>query len=185
MTKWICANCGARHESNNPPCQRCAHEQFARLEEDDSSERIESTDRIEWECTECGTRHVRNNPPCNNCGNMTMETVYLDEEESERQSGGSGYPFSGSEDSRKITLRLVAAYAFGILAILNFTGALIYLSVLPGILFIVAVFSVFPPARRSLERRFNIQLSTPAAVTIYAVATFAGNMIFLLTELAN
>lgn len=84
MTEWVCVNCGARHESNNPPCLKCAGETFAKIEEDDGPEEIESSVMIEWECDTCGERHIRNNPPCNNCGAMQFQAIYQNEPSQQR-----------------------------------------------------------------------------------------------------
>lgn len=67
---WICANCGAEHEKNDPPCRKCAHEQFARLDRSGSTGRVEVTRHPRWVCDGCGEVHDRNNPPCHKCGAM-------------------------------------------------------------------------------------------------------------------
>lgn len=67
---WICANCGAEHEANDPPCRQCAHEQFAHLDAEAPAEEIGETAHVSWACTDCGRIHPRNNPPCKDCGSM-------------------------------------------------------------------------------------------------------------------
>lgn len=69
---WICASCTAEHESNDPPCRKCGHEQFAELDETTSTPRVETATHVEWECPDCGTAHPRNNPPCDSCGSMQL-----------------------------------------------------------------------------------------------------------------
>lgn len=85
MTEWICTNCTARHDSNNPPCKNCACETFAKVDKKDEYE-IEETINLEWECTQCGERHIKNNPPCNHCGGLIYEAVYLNSENEEGDS---------------------------------------------------------------------------------------------------
>lgn len=78
MATWICANCGAEHDANDPPCRQCAHEQFARLEDDSGTpETIERTGDVRYRCKQCGRLHHRNNPPCNDCGGMQFQAVQM------------------------------------------------------------------------------------------------------------
>lgn len=72
---WICANCTARHEQNDPPCRQCGHEQFAQLDAKDTVDEIGGHPGLEWACKECGERHVKNSPPCKRCGNAVFEPV--------------------------------------------------------------------------------------------------------------
>lgn len=43
--RWICANCAARHATNDPPCWRCGHDVFVRPPDDRSSEDAPADDR--------------------------------------------------------------------------------------------------------------------------------------------
>jgi len=76
MAEWVCADCGARHEENDPPCRQCAGEQFARLEDNTVERKDLEPIEISWACTDCGERHVKNSPPCNKCGGVQFEPVY-------------------------------------------------------------------------------------------------------------
>lgn len=95
MTKWICASCGARHESNNPPCLKCAAETFARVEEDEEVDRVESSIDVNWECTQCNELHLKNNPPCSSCGAMNLEAVYQNQSPSDTKSSSNEFSEPG------------------------------------------------------------------------------------------
>lgn len=64
---WVCAGCGARHASHNPPCTNCAGEEFAKLEPSETQPIEQSTD-VGWICEDCGTKSPRNETACNECG---------------------------------------------------------------------------------------------------------------------
>lgn len=83
-----------------------------------------------------------------------------------------------------ITARLLVAYAAGVLALLNWLGAAMYapLALVP---FTVAVVVALPPSRRTLARKWNLRVSTGAAVMLYVVCTLAGNAWYLAVTLAG
>jgi DNA-directed RNA polymerase subunit RPC12/RpoP len=175
MTTWVCADCGTTYDEKTSPCKQCASERLARLEDDTPTNTVRATN-VEYRCTECGAAHTKNNPPCNRCGNMTLEAVY---DNTDPNDSGAAMTSDSDASPTSVTLRKIAAYAAGILGILNFTGGLIYIAIIPMLFHLVAIYSIFPPARRQLRQRFNIELSTPAAVTIYITTTLVGNIIFL------
>lgn len=177
MTTWVCADCGTTYDEKVSPCTHCASERIARLEDETepvSNDQSRGTE-IEWRCTECGATHIKNNPPCNRCGSMSFEVVY-DNTQSPNENTERA---ETNTESRSITLRKLTAYGFGILAVVNFTGALLYVSIIPLLFFLVAVYVSLPPARRHLRHRFNIEISTAAAAVIYAFTTLLGNIIFI------
>ncbi|WP_135826305.1 CAP domain-containing protein [Halorussus ruber] len=113
--EWMCAECGAPHPKNNPPCKNCGAMQFEktvvrqRPEDDPVS--------VEWECTECGRTHPKNSPPCSRCGNMQLESVEANQFDEDELSGGLGLfdvaKFVGA--LAIVALVLFAAFSTGIL----------------------------------------------------------------------
>lgn len=172
---WICANCGAEHDSKNPPCTECAHEQFAKLEDSATApEEIDRTEQVNFECVECGRLHQRNNPPCGDCGSMqlqpTQRTVGMDEDLG-GDVGGSLRDES-TDGVRKITAMKLFAYAYSAIMLLLSFG---YLGNIPGsspFFFIAGAVSA-PAARRRIERRWSVEFSTNAVVTLIGGATLA------------
>jgi len=71
---WICADCGAEHESNQPPCLQCAGETFVRKEEYVESGGPEAGDNAgpRWRCEGCGKVYSSRSPPCSRCGSMQL-----------------------------------------------------------------------------------------------------------------
>lgn len=174
MATWICTACGGRYEKRNPPCKQCAGEEFALLE-DQNSHKIGETADIQWRCRECGRIHPRNSPPCNDCGNMMFEQI-------DPESAGDATdldPATSSRGTQHITLRVIGAWGFGGLAVLNLLGAVLYILLVPILCMLLAVSVSLPPARRTVANRWGIEFSLPAAAAIYAVATLLGNYWFL------
>lgn len=92
--RYICAGCGERYVEKNPPCQKCASEQFARLEDGDRiPDRVKDVANVQWRCTSCGEIYPRNNPPCNSCGTMQYRAV------------SDGPPVSAGGGDRKSTTK--------------------------------------------------------------------------------
>lgn len=87
--KWMCAECGAPHPRDDPPCENCGAMRFEktvvrqRPDDDPAS--------VEWECTECGRTHPKNSPPCSRCGNMQLESVEANQFDEDELSGGLGF----------------------------------------------------------------------------------------------
>lgn len=175
MVSWVCADCSTEYDEDVNFCTDCGSDRIANL---DDSPAVQTTRAdLEWRCTECKHRHMKNSPPCTKCGNMQLEAV--DAQTSDAEPAPQPDEDSLKESSRSITLRLLAAYGFGVLAILNFTAALVFVTIGPLVLHTAAVYAAFPPARRLLRRRWGVTISTPAAVVIYLVATLAGNLWFI------
>lgn len=111
--EWMCAECGALHQKNNPPCKECGAMQFEktvvrRKPEDDNVDPA----NVEWECPECGRRHPKNNPPCSKCGNMQLDSVEVDHSTDEPVSAG----FSTHDMLKAVGLiTVVAVLIFGVL----------------------------------------------------------------------
>ncbi|MDL0124624.1 hypothetical protein PNQ92_04245 [Halobacterium salinarum] len=103
---------------------------------------------------------------------MTFEPVHKDT----GQSGREDDDRSVSEE-RKVTLRNLAAYGFGLLAILGVVGSIAKPSVVAILLEGVAVYVSFPPARRQLNARYGVSVSTPAAAVIYFFTFTVGYII--------
>ena len=88
--EWMCAECGAPHPKNNPPCKNCGAMQFEKtVVQQQPEDEINSTS-VEWECTECGRTHPKNSPPCSRCGNMQLESVEANQFDEDELSGGLG-----------------------------------------------------------------------------------------------
>ena len=170
--KWICASCGERHKENNPPCTKCAGEQFARLE-DDSPQELEASETIRWQCKNCERVHFKNSPPCKECGHMQFETIRLVNE--------SGRPPATTDEqsqNRQITVRGVIAYLFGFIAgaigLLNvfFTG-----NFWGGSLIALSAAIALPYSRRRIENRLGVSFSTGAVILLVTILYFAGNIL--------
>lgn len=121
---WICASCTTEHESNDPPCRKCGHEQFAELDETTSTPRVETATHVEWECPDCGTAHSRNNPPCDSCGSMQLAKADGGTTASAHQQPAE----SGSDDSTRQTMFYVGA-------VLAVAGVILF----PFVFFLVAM----------------------------------------------
>lgn len=88
--EWMCAECGAPHPRNNPPCKNCGAMQFEKTVVRQQPEDEVDTASIEWECMECGRTHPKNNPPCSRCGNMQLESVEANQFDDDELSTGFG-----------------------------------------------------------------------------------------------
>lgn len=173
---WICAACGAEHEQNKPPCQQCAHEQFAKVTEQGRPE-VESSANVEWQCKECGRWHMRNNPPCNRCGNMSLEAAIV---ESGTRSSGVEREESASSPSvtKQITFVTVFSYLYGlpiaILGLYNLSN-----SVLGGASLFLAGAIALPTFRSQFRKQWNVEFSGGAifalSVAFWAIAPWILN----------
>jgi len=135
---WICANCGARHDSNDPPCRECASEQFAKLEPSET-ERLDSTNRVTWICQDCGTSSPRNNSPCRECGGF--DYVKIDTDSATAGYDGSDVPDEPAGDSNR-----KRDYYIGV--VLGVVGVLVF----PYFFFLVALpEALFQLGGRSLQ----------------------------------
>lgn len=83
----------------------------------------------------------------------------------------------------RITARLLVAYAAAILAALNAFGAILYAH--PSIFLFGLAFTVALPLGREVLADNGLDFSTPAAAIIYAVATFVGNIWFVVALLRS
>lgn len=166
---WICANCGESHEENDPPCRKCAHEQFAKLDESQRGpQRLESGETVLYQCSECGRMHQRNSPPCNKCGNMTLQAIVDPDTEAaefveERLASPSGTASARDGEPRRITVRSLFSYLFAITMLALAWG---YISVVPtsSPVFLTAAIVAAPVSRRWFARRLNVKFSIPALV---------------------
>jgi hypothetical protein len=86
--------------------------------------------------------------------------------------------------SREITLPLILAYLGGLIAVLNFIGALVFFH-LSIVLFAVAIAVSLPPAKRRVERAADVSISTAASIVLYILATFIGNTWFVISRLTG
>lgn len=166
---WICANCGEKHEDNDPPCKNCAHEQFAQLDQKDVPEQIESTGTVEWRCKECGTRHVNNNPPCKNCNNMHFELVEGTPSDSV-DDGGESDMNAGRLKKTRVTATKITVYLIGISTLV---GGLLYLfggSPLFGAPLVISGLITVPFTRSMITNKFNLELSRGAILLQYILA---------------
>lgn len=166
---WICANCGEKHEDNNPPCKNCAHGQFAQLDQKDVPERIESTESVEWRCKECGTQHVNNNPPCKNCNNMHFELVKATSSDS-IDNGSKSDMDTGRLRKTRVTATKITVYLIGLLTLF---GGLLYLLVgspLFGAPLVITGVITIPFTRGIIMDKFNLELSRGAILLQYILA---------------
>lgn len=181
---WICANCGAEHDSNSPPCTECAHEQFAKLEDSATApEEIDRTNAVNFECAECGRLHQRNNPPCTDCGSMQLQPTHrtVDAYEGLRgdtEGSGRGEP---ANDVRKITAVKLFAYAYSAIMLLLSFG---YLGNIPSSspFFFIAGAVAAPAARHRIEHQCSIEFSTNAVLTLVGGATLGALVVLILAS---
>lgn len=175
MTYWICANCGAKHESKSSPCRECAGENFAKLEEKDIPDRIESSLELRWECTECGSLQQTNDTACNNCGNHLFDAVQITRgatDEADSEEGAKVDSTDSPETQRDVTAGVMAVYLVGIGT--SLTGFLYVLDsvVLFGIGLIVTGVFILPVTRRRSINQYGYQLSTGALLVAYVIGLF-------------
>lgn len=86
--------------------------------------------------------------------------------------------------SREITLPLILAYLGGVIAVLNFIGALVFFH-LSIVLFAVAIAVSLPPVKRRVERAADVSISSAASIVLYLLATFIGNTWFIISRLTG
>lgn len=86
----MCAECGAPHPKNNPPCTNCGAMQFEKTVVRQQPEDEADPASVEWRCTECSRTHPKNSPPCSRCGNMRLESVEATQFDEDETSGGLG-----------------------------------------------------------------------------------------------
>lgn len=156
--RWICANCGARHESNDQPCRECAGEQFARLEEPER-QRLEQTEDVRWRCKNCGEMSPRNGTQCRNCGGFQYERVVTAQSDSHRVDDN----IDADADKRMLTLPLVVSYVWGGFLALSTFGSLIQGAILGGITMLIAATVTIPFTRHGVEDALNLEISAAAA----------------------
>lgn len=131
--EWMCAECGAPHPKNNPPCRNCGAMQFEKttVRVDPGDEQSNHTS-IEWECTECGRTTPKNNPPCSRCGNMNLEAIELGSSFDESETTAS----VGIRDAGKFVgaIAVVAVLAFVLVnsGVLNQTSGTPTVESIPG-----------------------------------------------------
>jgi len=88
--EWMCAECGAPHSNNNPPCKNCGAMQFKKTVVRQQPDDEINPASVEWQCPECGRTHPKNSPPCSRCGNMQLESVEANQFDEDETSGGLG-----------------------------------------------------------------------------------------------
>ncbi|WP_436343598.1 hypothetical protein [Natronorubrum sp. FCH18a] len=72
--KWRCTWCGKPHESNDPPCDSCGHNEFEEaVVRQEEFETVDTGTQYMWVCANCGRQHMKNNPPCSRCGGHDLE----------------------------------------------------------------------------------------------------------------
>ena len=170
---WICASCGAEHETNDPPCRECAAEQFAKLDaRQQSPDRVDSGADLVWRCTTCGRDHRKNNPPCSKCGSMQLGTVPSEGGGTPEALSTNGGSSSATTSSRRtVTGVKIVAYLFGIQALALSIGYA-YLSLAGSVLFALSGVIAMPVSRGLFEERFNLDFSWGGFVIATLVAYF-------------
>jgi len=114
---WRCAECGKIHETENPPCLDCGHDEFVPVNQstpDDATVREEFV----WACPNCGRQHQRNSPPCRRCGHTSFEKRDPDYDDV-GPSGGTSYL---DVLEPKYALGYLAVAALAVLVVLSLTG---------------------------------------------------------------
>lgn len=162
---WICANCGARHKTNDEPCRECASEKFARLEEP-KTQRVERTESISWKCKDCGEVSPQNQTACNNCGGFRYEKVNME--------AGGHQPNHTEDPAQTVTAWSVLAYLVGGFALFSALGAAINAAYPTTILLILSGAVAMPYSRRNIEQSFQVTLSTGATVLLVVVLYLFG-----------
>lgn len=171
---WICANCGARNDTDEMPCRECAGEQFARLEDPETGP-IDSTATVTWVCDECGEPSPRNTTQCRNCGSFS----YSKAADSQPSDDTTPAP-TDDTDRRSITLPWLIAYGYGIMLVLASIGAVaFYDAIVPALCYLGSGLVAMPYTRSQLERAFEIEMSRAAIVTLAIVLYLAGGGLLL------
>lgn len=167
---WICGNCTTEYEVNDPPCRKCGYEQFAKLDESRSPERIEAVAHIEWECAECEELHLRNNPPCDNCESMK----YRKSDESAPNASTESTAETDSSDSDRQKM-------FYIGAVLGVVGVIVF----PFVFFLVAMPESIYRMRDSTMQRYlpKDAKDNPAVSGTLMIFGWFGNFLWLCVAL--
>ncbi|APX95994.1 hypothetical protein [Natronorubrum daqingense] len=124
--KWRCTWCGKPHESDDPPCDSCGHNEFEKaVVRQQEFETVDTGTQYMWVCSNCGRQHMKNNPPCSRCGDHDLEKVE------------QTYDDVGSDLEVPSWLEVAKPYApiiavFGLIVVLFATG-IISPSIIPGV----------------------------------------------------
>jgi len=168
---WICADCGHRHERNDPPCRSCAGERFAKLEGGET-DRIKDAADVRWICTACGTKSPRNNTKCKECGSFDYAQL---------AEGSSGTSADTSTTSADPSTSSASGSGFYIGVVLGVAGVIL----IPYFLIFIAI----PESLASLRGTSLLSVmgkdarENPYMKGSFMIIRWFGNGVLLLTAL--